>query len=280
MSNRRDRMLGERDPAGLTGLEIGAEAAPLVSKRTGPVRYVDYASTEEVRRNLVSKTLVPEDLVEVDIAWGEHRLKDLVGASVDYVIASHTLEHIPDLAGAFIQVREVLTAGGVFGIAIPDRRFTFNILRPVSTVGEMVEAHLAGYRRPSVRQVYDSVAGSRPCDMHDAWQRDITKELQPLPAKRALAIERARKAQAGEYVDSNCWVFTPKSFLDLLDAMHELGWLGLAVEHFRPTPLMDFEFFVRLTPEDDAGAIADSLKAARAELARVAAAPEDLPPIR
>jgi SAM-dependent methyltransferase len=275
MINRRERLLGEREPSRLNGLEIGPSTAPLISKRTGPVRYVDYASTEELRANQTSDKVPLDELVEIDVVWGERRLRDAVGGTVDYVVASHVLEHAPDFVGWLAQIREVLAPGGVLGLAIPDRRFTFDILRPASTLGEMVEAHMLGYRRASIRQVYDSFAGTRPCDVHEAWRTDLTRVLKPLPAKRERALRFVKELQAGRYIDAHCWVFTPASFLDHLEAMHELGWLGFAVEAFHPTARLDIEFHVRLVAEDDPAAIARSLVAARTALAGADPAPED-----
>ncbi|OYX34029.1 MAG: hypothetical protein B7Y99_06255 [Caulobacterales bacterium 32-69-10] len=275
MIDRRTRLLGTRDPAGLNGLEIGPSHAPLIAKTAGPVRYVDYALTDELRRNFISAQVSPDRIVEVDIAWGDNRLKDAVGGTVDYVVASHVIEHAPDLVGWLAEIREVLVPGGLLGLAIPDRRFTFDLLRPQSTLGEMVEAHLLGYRRPSIRQVFDSHAGTRPVDLSEAWSRDLTRTLQPVAGKRAKAMGLVRDLQGGRYVDSHCWVFTPASFLDQLEAMLELGWLGYAVEHFHPTDEGDMEFHVRLVAEDDAAVIGRSLAAAREALAGAAVPPED-----
>jgi SAM-dependent methyltransferase len=274
--DRRARLLGDRDPALLRGLEIGPSHAPLIAKDAGPVRYVDYALTDELRRNLISATVAPDQIVEVDVAWGQARLREALGGTVDYVVASHVIEHAPDLAGWLAEIREVLAPGGLLGLAVPDRRFTFDLLRPESTAGEMVEAHLLGYRRPSIRQVFDSYARTRPVDIAQAWAEDLTRTLKPVPAKFASAFELVRDLQAGRYVDSHCWVFTPKSFLEMLEAMLALGWLGFRIEDFHPTEPGDLEFHVRLTAEDDRGAIERSLVEARDVLAAAVAAPEDL----
>lgn len=275
MIDRRARLVGERDIATLKGLEIGPSHAPLIAKSDGPVRYVDYALSDELRRNFISAQVDPSQIVDVDIAWGDNRLKDAVGGQVDYVVASHVIEHAPDLVGWLAEIREVLRPGGLLGLAVPDRRFTFDLLRPESTLGEMVEAHLMGYRRPSIRQVFDSHAGTRPVDLHEAWREDLTRRLGPVTAKRAKAMALVRELQAGRYVDSHCWVFTPKSFLDLLDGMLELGWLGFAVESFHPTEVDGIEFHARLVAEDDAAVIGASLERAWEALAAAVVAPED-----
>ena len=194
---------------------------------------------------------------------------------MDYVVASHVIEHAPDVVGWLAQIREVLAPGGLLGLAIPDRRFTFDLLRPESTLGEMVEAHLTGYVRPSIRQVFDSYERTRPVDIAQAWAEDLTRTLGPIPAKLQSAFALVRDLQAGRYIDSHCWVFTPASFLAMLEAMQALGWCGYRIEAFHPTDPGDHEFHVRLVVDDDAAAVEGSFASAREALAAAVPAPED-----
>jgi SAM-dependent methyltransferase len=273
---RRVRLLGMRDPARLKGLEIGPCHAPLVGKHEGDVLYVDYATTEEIRAAWIKTTVAPEEMFDVDVVWGDRRLAEAVPEPVDYVVASHVIEHAPDLVAWLAEIREVLRPGGVLGLAVPDRRFTFDVLRPTSTMGEMVEAHLLGYRRPSIRQVFDSYALTRPNDIAQAWTSDPTRTLRPVPAKLAKTFATVKAmVDEGAYIDSHCWVFTPASFLDMLEAMLGLGWFGYRVEAFFPTEPNGMEFQVRLAVEDDAEAIAASIQSARLALAEAAVPPED-----
>jgi SAM-dependent methyltransferase len=274
--DRRGRLLGAQGPAGLKGLEIGPCHAPLVGKHEGDVRYVDYATTEEIRAAWIKTTVAAEDMHEVDVVWGDRRLAEAVTEPVDYVVASHVIEHAPDLVGWLAEIGEVLKPGGVLGLAVPDRRFTFDILRPVSTLGEVVEAHLLGYRRPSIRQVFDSYALTRPNGVGEAWATDQTAVLKPVPSKLLSTFETVKAMVAdGRYVDSHCWVFTPASFLDTVEAMLALGWFGYRIEAFFPTEPGGIEFLVRLAAETDAEVSLASIQAARATLATAAVAPED-----
>ena len=274
--DRLGRLLGNRGPAGLRGLEIGPCHAPLIPKAAGEVLYVDYATTEDLRRDWTKSKIAPADIVDVDVVWGDRRLAEAAPGPFDYVVASHVVEHAPDLAGWLAEIREVLKPGGVLGLAVPDRRFTFDILRPVSTLGEMVEAHLMGYRRPSIRQVFDSYALTRPAGAAEAWATDLTRSLKTVPDKLQTTFSTVQAMREdGRYVDSHCWVFTPASFLDMLEGMLGLGWFGFRIDAFFPTEPGGLEFQVRLVADDDPTAIADSITAARETLARAAVAPED-----
>ena len=98
---RRDKMIGGLDIGSLVGIEIGALAFPIVSKLDGDITYVDFTDTQSLRDKYKNSESVPIDnIVEVDAIWGSDTLKQSIGGRlVDYVIASHVIEHVPDLLG-------------------------------------------------------------------------------------------------------------------------------------------------------------------------------------
>ena len=62
----------------------------------------------------------------------------------------------------------------------PDKRFTFDARRPVSTSGEFVEAWLHGRRRPNSRQIFNHVYETRELaapPMDDAAQTEKTRPI-------------------------------------------------------------------------------------------------------
>lgn len=275
--DRRERLLGGLDLKRLSGLEIGPRNAPLVRKGEGNVLYVDYASTEELRASWDKPEVIdPATFVDIDIVWGRAALP-----TVDYVLASHVIEHVPDLAGWLLELRGALRPGGVVCLAVPDRRFTFDLFRPESTLAEVVEAHLLAYKQPSIRQVFESYALTRPNDHLEAWASDAKARLRPIPEKIGQAYRRVRSLPAEpRYIDSHCWVFTPRSFLELMEGMHALGWLPYRLDSFQPTAVNDLEFIVRLAVDDDRAAIEASLNQAGEILSNAPQPPEDAGPRR
>jgi SAM-dependent methyltransferase len=270
--DKRTRMLGDCAIAEAVGLEVGALNAPLVRKSEGRVRYVDYACTEVIRANQHDPAVKSADLVEVDIVWGEVPLAAVVGAPVDYVLASHVIEHVPDLIGWLDEMHAVLRPGGTLGLALPDRRFTFDLRRRESTLSEMVEAHLLKYRCPSIRQVFDACLLAMTVDAEAAWRANLGAEdgvpadvLTRLPDVYALAESLVGKPR---YVDAHCWVFTPGSFLDAAEGLERLGFFPYEVAAFFPTDVSSLEFQVRLTAtaRERRCAIRDSIVAARRSL--------------
>lgn len=79
-------------------------------------------------------------------------------APLDYVVASHVVEHVPDLAGWLEEVNASLKIGGRLLLVVPDKRFTFDILRPLTTYSEIITAYKEQRRRPGLRSMCDHFA--------------------------------------------------------------------------------------------------------------------------
>ena len=140
------------------GIEIGALHSPRLPRGHPNVTYLDHATREE----LIAKYADNPDagpqadgLVPVDHVWQPGmRLIDAVGdaAPLDFVIASHVIEHIPDPIGWLAQIAEILVDGGILALVVPDRRFTFDVNRPETTAAELIGAMVDGRQTPSPEQ--------------------------------------------------------------------------------------------------------------------------------
>jgi len=245
---RRTRLFGADGPKG-DGLEIGALDAPMLRRPGHDVLYVDYAATEVIRANQFDPSVDLDALVEVDIVWGGAPLREAVGREVDFIAASHVIEHVPDLIGWLHELRAVLKPGGALGLVVPDKRFTFDALRRETTLAECVEAWLLAYRRPSLRQVFDAASLGVAVEAGQVWagafdpkgrRAEVLSRLSP-----ALELVQALQ-KAPQYRDAHCWVFTPASFLALAEELAALGLFPFRIDGFEPTEAGGAEFYVRL----------------------------------
>lgn len=124
------------------GIEIGALHMPLRVPRTAIVKYVDRLSVEALRRHYPE--LNDKDLVNVDIIADGERLESVTDATQDFVIANHFLEHCQDPIGAALNMFRVLKPGGVLYLAIPDKRNSFDVDRPVTSLEHLMRDHEDG----------------------------------------------------------------------------------------------------------------------------------------
>ena len=275
--DRRDRFLAGLDVAGLVGIEIGALDRPLARRSDGAVLYVDHVDTPTLRQKYAADPGVDLDtLVEVDAVWGENTLREALQARaaghprrpmlVDYVIASHVVEHVPDLVGWLREIHEVLKPAGELRLAVPDRRFTFDCLREDARLSDVLAAHVTGARRPMPQAILDSQLNAAPgANFIQLWSADGSTSA-PAPLFHWDHIIRlAQESVAGTYHDSHCWAVTPYSLADIFVALAEHGLLRLACAKFEDTPYADFEFYLRMVPCDDPGVVAESWRRVRQE---------------
>ncbi|GAC1338160.1 MAG: hypothetical protein NVSMB18_04120 [Acetobacteraceae bacterium] len=250
---RRARLLGSIEPGRSRGVEIGPLDNPAVRKTEGDIRYVDHTDRAGLIRNFPHLAADPSALVEVDAVWGEKRLQDCLPGPVDYVVASHVIEHVPDLLGWLGEVRAILAPGGQLRLAIPDRRYSFDILRRESDLADVLDAGLREARVPLPRAVLEFLLWTRPVSARDAWLGQVDTEAlrrRRVSARDALGLAGEVLA-AGRYIDSHCWIFTPRSFGVLMEELSAGGLLGFECLDFHDTAVFDYEFFVGLGPCDD-----------------------------
>lgn len=125
-----------------TGIEIGALHNPLRVPGHVNVKYVDRMPVEELRKQYPE--LNTQNLVNIDVVDDGESLSSLEGQSQDFVIANHFLEHSQDPIGTVNNLLRVLKPGGVLYLALPDKRYTFDIGRPVTSFEHMVKDYEEG----------------------------------------------------------------------------------------------------------------------------------------
>lgn len=245
---RRERILAFLDVARQRGLEIGPLDRPIVPRGMGPVEYVDRAHRDELVDTYgLSNEVDARRIVEVDHIWGDQRLIDCVGGAraYDYLLASHVIEHVPDLFGWLQEIGEVLVDGGLGVFIVPDRRYTFDVSRRASSESQFLDAYVRGLRRPTPGQVFD-------CFYHqELLGQPPATEAERTQAARHL-LEVCRRVQAGEYVDAHCWVFTPRTLLAGLELASLLLLLPFEIVALQPPERggIDFLLVLRRLPAD------------------------------
>jgi SAM-dependent methyltransferase len=125
-----------------TGIEIGALHNPLSTPPGATVRYVDRMTVSDLRKQYPELNGLP--LVEVDLIDDGERLESIPDESLDFVIANHFLEHCEDPLRALASFSRVLRIGGRVYLAVPDKRKTFDVDRPVTSLDHLLRDHAEG----------------------------------------------------------------------------------------------------------------------------------------
>jgi SAM-dependent methyltransferase len=247
---RKELIFKRIDPRG-HGLEIGPSHNPLAPKVDGfDVQILDYTDREGLIRKYLELGVDPGRIEEVDHVWNGEPYADLVGGEgvFDWVISSHSLEHIPDMVGFLLDCRRILKPGGVLALALPDHRFTFDHLRPASSLASVIDAHLRQDRNPTPGTVAEFNLLFARKGGFDSWSRWSSTRLRtgdkgnpPGKARQAM-LDRIRSP---EYVDVHVWCLTPRSFGGIVEGLIQLGLLE-DMELLEPPTPRDSEFFAFL----------------------------------
>lgn len=198
MMDRTESLLSGIDLDREVGLEIGPLAYPLVRKAEGrSIFYADYASQEALR------------------AASRHQEPD---RKFDYIVASHVIEHVPDILRFLTTVLGWLSEPfGRLVLAIPDKRHCFDYLRPSSTAGQVLEAYYEHRTRPFFASIYDGFRLAIDFDLDRSWREDPYRGSLDPSFNKAMGLDLARQAfENGTYRDCHCWVFTYTSFLGFI----------------------------------------------------------------
>ncbi|WP_096720367.1 methyltransferase [Paraburkholderia acidicola] len=253
--NHKEKLLAGLNISTGIGAEIGALCRPIVSRSDGAIYYVDHASTADLREKYKNDPQVDTNaIVDVDAVWGKQSLSEALGGKcLDYVIASHVIEHVPDLVGWLTEVSAVLKPNGQLRLAVPDKRFTFDLKREESRLSDVLSAYVVRARIPQPQAVIDHILNVRyDVSVSEIW---LGRSSNGRPAHTfADAIGTAQDAFTnGHYHDVHCWVFTPAGFARICRQLVENNLLRMSCAKFFDTARNELEFHVHMQECADVG---------------------------
>jgi SAM-dependent methyltransferase len=232
-------------------IEIGPSYGPMAPRSGGwKTKIIDHID----RDGLIEKYKDRQDvgnIEPVDFIWRNGPLESAVPAELhgtfDACIASHVIEHAPDLVAFLSSIERLLTKGGFLSLAIPDKRYMFDCFQSLSTTADALDAHHLKRTRHSRRAAFQNTAYQVFRNDNEAtWYPGATGELrigQDVKwAKRNFDLQD--EDDSAPYVDWHAWFFTPSSFELIMLELRELGLIDYQVDVLFPPS--DCEFHVTL----------------------------------
>ena len=183
------------------GIEIGALHQPLEVPSIARVKYVDRMTVPELRRQYAE--LADKKLVETDIIDNGELLATIGDATQDFVIANHFIEHCQNPLATFQNLVRVLKPGGVLYMAVPDKRFTFDVDRPCTTIEHLMRDYTEGPEW-SRRQHFEE------------WSRLVNKRI----SDAEVETEVQHLLNINYSIHFHVW--TEVELLELVAALHRL----------------------------------------------------------
>ncbi|MDQ5824341.1 MAG: methyltransferase domain-containing protein [Chloroflexota bacterium] len=193
------------------GIEIGALHLPLQTPMSAKVSYVDRMSVDQLREHYPE--LAGEKLVHVDIIDDGEQLATIRDASQDFVIANHFLEHCQNPVLALTNMIRVLKPGKVLYLAVPDKRYTFDVERPVTPIEHVL------------RDFEDGPAWSKRQHFEE-WVRYVLK------VEDAAEAEKRVSALLEEDYSIHYHVWTQFELLELVQTLRSKQGLSFDIELF------------------------------------------------
>ncbi|MDR3476235.1 MAG: methyltransferase domain-containing protein [Devosia sp.] len=229
------------------GLEIGPAYAPILPKASGyRVLAIDHTDQGSLREKYRREGVDVGRIEQVDAIddGGEFSRLDETGAGFDFIVASHVFEHLPNPIHFLQRCERALKPNGRLILIIPDRRFCFDLLRPVSTAGQMIEAYLGNRSTHSPAALFDHHAYNARRNGAHIWVEREPGSIS-LTGTPVAGYAAAVAANNGAYVDCHGWVFTSSSFRLAIEDLRSLGLIGLGEAAFCDT--VGAEFMIELT---------------------------------
>ncbi len=242
--DRKAILLGTAN-SGTPILEIGPSYNPAAPRQEGwNTAIIDHAPASELRAKYAAMGVDTSRIEDVDFISTGGPLHACVPAerhgSFGRLIASHVIEHVPDVLG-FLQSAAILLApDGVLALAVPDKRFCFDYFKPPSTTGDIIAAH--GSIRHPRRTLFQQNAYSASADSLHAWgsQPIASTALMGGLETAWMAAGQASQDPDSPYIDAHAWHFTPAWFRLAMLELAEGGMIDWHVDEMTPTVFCEF----------------------------------------
>ena len=247
----------------MTGLEIGPWYNPIAPRsdgwKTTIVDYQDQEALQEAALRHVSETARTraDEIEEVDIVWSGQPLDELALAKnpegYDFVIASHVIEHTPDILGFLQQCSRLLKPDGIISLAVPDMRKCFDVVKMPTAIREVLAAHRERRTRHTPETLFEARSRGATRNSAGAWLSGTRTPPITLPSSYSDALERYRLdveaiGKDTPYVDAHAWFFTPASFKLTIFELNEMGLLGYGIASLVESHGSEFIVQMRRSP--------------------------------
>lgn len=241
------------------GIEIGPFYNPITPKSNGwKTTVVDFTDQEGLRDVARTHTVqivrdMASNIEPVDVVWRgqpiDEACRSVRKEGFQYLIASHVIEHIPDIISFFRQVSNLANQNFILSLAVPDCRRTFDFFKPLSSSADALLAYREKRSLHSPETMFVARAYAVWVDRISAWLPGQSGELylpDSLDQAHLQYIDYLAKHEAGTqaYVDSHCWYWTPSSFELMILELNHLGYIDFVVDTLELQP--SYEFLVRM----------------------------------
>jgi hypothetical protein len=226
-------------------LEIGALDNPIFRKDEGGVYFADFFTQEELRlAHQNNPARMSSNIVPVDYVLRGRTLSQAVTQRVDLTIASHVIEHVPDVIG---WLGEIHSVSRYLYLSVPDRRHTFDYFKPCTDAVDWIRWHDEKLDKPSYYQILRHLYYHASLKHGDSWAANIPDDhLLRFTMRDAM---RSARELSETYTDVHCSIFTADSFRRIFRDLRDTGLVPWSIAAISDVQQGDNEFRVILEAE-------------------------------
>jgi len=213
-------------------LEIGPSFSPILPKSAGyRTTIIDHADQAGLVEKYTSHGVDVSKIEPVDIVWHGNSIAEATGRNrFDAIVAAHIIEHTPDLVQFLKDCSDALKQDGFIFLLVPDKRYTFDFMQPLSDVAKILGDHRAGRVRHSFESYFRLSMGVQDRG-RIAWDQSGVSHLTFPHGDPIRCRQVAEQFMASSsYVDVHENYFTPISFAIILDELRYLGEIELELK--------------------------------------------------
>lgn len=229
------------------GIEIGPSHNPIATKKEGyRVHIIDHMDREQLVEKYRSHGVDLEKIEEVDFVWRGQPYAELTGNKkyYDWIIASHVIEHTPDLIGFLKDCDSILKDDGVISLVVPDKRYCFDHFRPVTGLSRIIDSHFMGSKFHTIGTAVEYLMNVVSKSGKIAWNANTLGKYKFIHGKLDADQVLCSGSPIVDYVDYHAWCFVPHSFRLIIHDLYLLGLIPFREIGFYPT--VGYEFYITL----------------------------------
>jgi len=194
------------------GIEVGAGTRPWPLPPGTTCYYGDTRNREELATYFLQEGSSFEGIIDAQTFAG------IPDRSADFVLSAHVLEHLVDPIGGIAAMIRVARPGGIVMFAVPDKRYTWDNPRPITTLDHLISDYRSGGDDTRFAACLEHIRY-----LHPQWADPI-----PENEHEAHAV-RLSKGRGGAHFDTHYHTWTTCSFCEMIE------WIAqefpAAIEH-------------------------------------------------
>lgn len=226
-------------------LEIGPLDNPQLNHRSPDYYSIDVFSKAQLIQNYINDPKVNKERIVEPSYVIENNDYSQIHHTFQCIFSSHNIEHMPCVITFLNNLDSVLDKNGTIYLIIPDKRYCFDYFKRESDIYDILQLYYEKNSRPRFFDVLRMVSQGTHNDPIAHWNNQhgtIHPDDDLLQSYSGILQQYV----SGVYIDSHVNLFTPQSFMHIINLLNKLNLIRLKIHKIYHTLHGSNEFYVLL----------------------------------